>query len=223
MSDLEALETEIQGYRSQAAQLASDYAQTEREVARDNNLTDAGKTEALAPVHADTQEQMQALMAAEKGAIKRHREAAERALYGLSSYATPAELMSFRDAQDRANRLASQMDHYAAGDAKAAYDSAVRSGDKVLANAIFGAAVERGWTDIADDHTSRNPSVKPHLKTLQQIRRYEGSGFNRVANYYMPSMNIRGSQLPPALDGMASRPSGDDLAEAAAFFRGKAR
>lgn len=109
---LEFIDGKIEDIRAQATRLAEDYSRTQHEVSRDPNLTDIGKREYLAPLHEELGEKLKALRQQEKDVIKTKRESLERNVFGLPAGTTsdPARLVSFRDAQDRANRLTDRDD-----------------------------------------------------------------------------------------------------------------
>lgn len=192
---LEFIEEKIESIRVQAANLIDDYNRTQAQVARDPNLTDAGKREHLAPIHQELTEQLKSLRQQEKDVVKTKREKLERSLFGLPAGTTsdPARLVSFRDAQDRANRLNDR------DEAEQAYKSALRSDDTVLAQAILGQAITRGWSNITDDYLTRNPQSRSDLNDLQQLGHYENNGFASLIGYIAPQLTTAPQATAPIM------------------------
>lgn len=89
-------------------------------------------------------------------------------LRGASDPATFA--MSFRDAQER---VASFSDADAAG---RALDRALRSGDALMARAIAGRAVERGWSTVRKAYAAANPEWGQAAESMSDTKLSVGLG-----------------------------------------------
>lgn len=183
---IEALHTEVEGYRTEAGQLAEEFSRAHAEVSGDPGLTPEGKRERLEPLHAQVTEQMSALRVREKTAVKAEKEKLERRVFGLSPSASsdPAKVVSFRDAQARARELEDS------DDAAELYESAKRSGDNILAAAVLEKALIRGWSNIKEDYLERNTTTRDDLDDLTALARYSDSGLANAANYMPPSLNL---------------------------------
>ncbi|MHC9292501.1 hypothetical protein ACRCUN_08520 [Mycobacterium sp. LTG2003] len=183
---LEALHAEVEGYRNEAGQLAEEFSRVHAEVADDPNLTPVGKRERLEPLHHQVTEQMSALQAREKAAVKAEKEKLERRIFGLSPSASsdPAKVVSFRDAQARARELEDS------DDAAELYESAKRSGDNILAAAVLEKALIRGWSSIKEDYLERNTTTRGDLDDLAALARYSNNGLAITAQYMPPSLNL---------------------------------
>lgn len=192
---LEFIKAKIDEIRAEAANLVDDYARTQHEVSRDPNLTDAGKREQLAPIHESVSAKLKALRQQENDVVKTKRESLERSVFGLPAGTTsdPARLVSFRDAQDRANRLTDR------DEAEQAYKSALRSDDTVLAQAVLGQALTRGWSNVTDDYLTRNPSARGDLNDLTAIKEYEQNTFAVTMKYMMPGLTTDAPVAVPAV------------------------
>ncbi|GLP83568.1 hypothetical protein [Mycobacterium antarcticum] len=188
---LEAMESEIEDLRAQAAELNDNYARTQSEISADPHLTDAGKAEALAPFHEQLTTSVAALRHREKAVISAKREALERNLYGTSGYAT--EISGFREAQSIAARLTDD------NEAHALYTNALRSDDKVLARAVFQQAEAKGWGKVTREHVSRNPATAAALKDLETIRRLEQNTLAASVHYMTPGLSTARSVTAPAV------------------------
>ncbi|KKB98556.1 hypothetical protein [Mycolicibacter arupensis] len=183
---LEALQVEVQGYRTEAARLSEQFTQTHDEVEADPNLTTSGKRERLEPLHEQVTEQISALCAREKAAVKGMKEKLERRVFGLSPTASsdPAKVVSFRDAQARVREIEDN------DDAAEIYESAKRSGDQILATAVLERALVRGWTSIRDDFLERNTAARKDVDDLAALAKYAENSLFNVAHYMPPSLKL---------------------------------
>lgn len=186
MSSLPDLQTEVEGYRAEARQLAEEFAQRQAEVADNPNFTPAGKREHLEPYHFEVCDQIRALMAREKAAVKGAKEKLERRVFGLAPAASsdPARIVSYRDATARARQLED------ADEAEEIYQSALRSGDQVLAAAVLERALVRGWSKIKADYLERNPTTRSDLDDLAALAQYEHNSLLNAAHYMPPSLDL---------------------------------
>lgn len=186
MSSLAALQAEVESYRTQAGQLADDFTQRQAEVADNPNLTTVGKREYLEPYHFEVMDQISKLHAREKAAVKSAKEKLERQVFGLSPSAAndPARLRLFREAQASVRELEDR------DDAEAMYQSALRSGDTILATAVLEKALVRGWSTIKDDFLSRNAGTSDALEDLAALAKYETNSLFNTAHYMPPSLNL---------------------------------
>ncbi|SLL18451.1 hypothetical protein [Mycobacteroides abscessus] len=201
MSSLAALQSEVQGYRDEAAHLSEDFQQAHAEVGADPSLTTVGKREHLEPLHREVTEKIAALHAREKAAVKSTKEKIERRIFGLSPSASsdPARLVSFRDAQSRARQL------HDSADAAELYQSALRSGDDVLATAVLERALVRGWSAIKEDFLERHASARADLDDLGALAKYSENGLFNVGHYMPPTLNLPHSAGFPNVPALHSR------------------
>jgi len=183
---LEALHTEVASYRAQAGELAEQFMQDHARVTADGNLTTTGRREQLEPLHREMTDQLRALHAREKAAVKAEKERLERKAYGLSPSASndPARVVSYRDAQSRARQLED------ADAAEEIYQSALRSGDSILATAVLERALVRGWSSIKTDYLNRNPGTRNDLDDLEALARYTDNGLMNAVHYMTPDLNL---------------------------------
>lgn len=180
------LQTEVEGYRAEAAQLANEYAQRQAEVADNPNFTPAGKREHLEPYHYEVVSQINELREREKRAVQTAKEKIERRVFGLAPSASndPARIVSFRDATARARQLED------ANEAEEIYQSALRSGDQVLATAVLERALVRGWPSIKRDFLSRNAGTQSDLDDLEALAKYDNNRLFNVAHYMPPRLDL---------------------------------
>lgn len=194
---LESLQAEVESCRAEAAQISEEFSRVHSEVEADPSLTTTGKRERLEPLHTEVVEQIGALHAREKAAVKTVKETLERRVFGLSPSASsdPAKVVSFRDAQARARELEDS------DDAAELYESAKRSGDTILAAAVLEKALVRGWSKIKEDYLERNTTTRGDLEDLEALAKYGNNSLFNAAHYMPPSLNLPHSagmpDLPP--------------------------
>lgn len=181
------LQVEVETYRAAAGQLTEEFTRTHEQVAADRTLTDEGKWEQLEPLHAETTEQINDLRLREKTAVTNFKERLERRVFGLSPAAAndPARIVSFRDATARARQLEDE------DEAAEIYQSALRSGDQVLATAVLERAMVRGWASIKKDFLSRNPTTRSDLDDLAALAKYTDNAFAALVHYVPPQLNLK--------------------------------
>ncbi|WP_051365090.1 hypothetical protein [Rhodococcus sp. JG-3] len=197
---IEELHGEVAAIRTQAGELADDFARTHAEVADDPNLTLAGKHDHLEPLHREVAEKMAALHKQEKAAVRGHKEQLERRLFGLSPSGSsdPAKLVSYRDAASRARELNDR------DDAAELYESAKRSGDTILAAAVMERAMVRGWSTVTNDYLERHPTARQDLDDLTALARYSDNPLAVTAQYMPPTLNLPHSAGFPKVGGQTA-------------------
>ncbi|MHA3021272.1 hypothetical protein ACXPWS_13560 [Mycobacterium sp. BMJ-28] len=198
---LEALQAEVEGCRTAAAELSEEFSRAHSEIEADPSLTTTGKRERLEPLHAAAVEKIAALRTREKTAVKAEKEKLERRVFGLSPSAStdPASIVSFRDAQSRARELED------GDDAEEIYQSALRSGDKIMATAVLEKALVRGWTSIKEDYLQRNTTTRDDLDDLAALAKYSNNGLANSVHYMPPSLNLPHSAGMPNVPPLATR------------------
>jgi hypothetical protein len=183
---LEDLQAEVQSYRDQAGELSEEFTRVRAQIESDPSLTTTGKRDHLEPLHAEVVEKISALRAREKAAVKTEKERLERRVFGLSGSASsnPTNIVSFRDAQSRARQLEDR------DDAEEVYQSALRSGDNILATAVLERALVRGWTSIKEDFLERNAAARGDLDDLAALAKYSENSLMNIGHYMPPSLDL---------------------------------
>jgi hypothetical protein len=168
---LAQLESEIDDLRAQAASIQSRWARNSDSLNNDNDLSDTGKRAKLDSEHSRVNAKLSDLRKREKELIAAKKQFLEKSLFGLSSLTSdPAQIIAYRDAQDRAARLTR------AADAQELFASAVRSEDRTLAAAILGKALANGWNSIIDEYVRQHPSAGETLDDLAKLQKYDSFG-----------------------------------------------
>ncbi|VEG40452.1 Uncharacterised protein [Mycolicibacterium flavescens] len=165
---LTQLESQIEDLRAQAASIQKRSARTRDSLDNDNTLSDIGRRAKLDSERDRMREQLRDLRKKETELIDAKKQAVEKRLFGLTSVTSsdPGQILLYRDSQDRAARL-TQSD-----DAAEVFAAALRSGDKTLAAAILGRALNAGWNSIVAEYVKHHPDAAQDLNDLAKLRQY---------------------------------------------------
>lgn len=147
-------------YRRQAERVSDQYAAALDEIDRDSDLTADGRDRRKQEAYQRAKSEMDKLMSAEKDERDGRRKAAERQLFGLGVSPTSTDVISLRDAQDRAARM--ELDEI-----KPSMDQALRSGDQTLAAAILSRALQVGASSTVRAYLDEFPNHQHLIEDLQ--------------------------------------------------------
>ncbi|WP_280186161.1 MULTISPECIES: hypothetical protein [Nocardia] len=132
-------------------------------ITADRRYTDTGKRNAIAHAYRAARREVEALITQYETTVKTQRRALERDLFGLTDTKDPVALISWRDAQDRADALDSEQA------AIRAFDRARNSGDTHLAKAVLQRATRSSWLDIIHGADEILPGSGDKLRELEQL------------------------------------------------------
>ena len=173
---LDAFNTKVQALREKADNLSTYYQRTTREIDADPNLSDAGKTAERQAHRDEIKTQLAALRTQEEQLIDQS--IAERMMRIESrSGATSSDIIAFRDAQDRADRIEKQ------DDALPLLDRALRQKDTSLAHAVFRRGLESNWRQVTDRFTQDHPDLSDAVRELRHLVARKENTFERTATY----------------------------------------
>lgn len=122
-----------------------------------------GKRNAIAAAYRDARRQVNQIRTAYETAVKTERGKLERALFGLPDAQDPTALISWRDAQDRADAI----DTEEAG--VRTFERARNSGDVHLAKAVLQRAARSDWRDIINSADTILPGSADKLAALHEL------------------------------------------------------
>jgi hypothetical protein len=162
---LDYLDQQLEAVRAKAATVQRNLSSTKREMNNDPSLSQVGKDEAVKALTESSRNLMNSLRQEEDKLAVDKRASLERTVSG-SVGIDSASIISYRDAQDRADRLEG---HH---EAARLMDRALNSGDKSLASAVAQAAISKGWTDVYEPWAAQNPTVAEAANDLAQLNRY---------------------------------------------------
>ncbi|SEH79544.1 hypothetical protein SAMN04489835_4226 [Mycolicibacterium rutilum] len=176
---LTQLKSQIEDLRAQGASIQKRSSQTKDSIANDRNLSEQGRQAKLDAERDRTREQLRDLKRKETELINTKKQTLERKLFGLPSVTSsdPAQVLLYRDSQDRAARLARS------DEAEQVFAAALRSDDKTLAAAVLARALEAGWPSIINAYISENPSAGEDLKDLRDLAELQQRSFDRTLTY----------------------------------------
>ncbi|MGO4205188.1 hypothetical protein AB4Z09_26325 [Rhodococcus sp. TAF43] len=140
---------------------ASHKAQLEA-IRKDPRLTAEGKRSELAKAHVASRDQMNELRTQFKTGLAADKLRIQRRLFG-SVTADPTDIVSARDAHERASRISSQQD------AITLLERAQITGDTALSRAIFHQAARHNWNEAITTHAETSPGAADGLKELRDL------------------------------------------------------
>lgn len=178
---LETLDAQITTIRAEAERTQNSYARLVDSVNADPNLSDAGKASKVEGERERTKTTLASLRQKEADLITAKRTELERRLFGLSSVVSsdPTQIIAYRDAQDRAARLADP------DDARELLNTAQLSDDTSLTSAILAQSLRNGWHSVVREHTNTNPRSSEDLNDLQQLYDHQNIGLGAALAYAM--------------------------------------
>lgn len=135
----------------------------------DADLSDQGRTNARNARIEAAQNELAGLRDKEVGTIKARVQSLERSLDAKIGYG-PTDLIAFRDAQERADRVA---DRDAASRLMA---QALRSDDRTLAHALFRRAREARWRDALDQFAAAYPDSATAANEIDRLNEQLSGG-----------------------------------------------
>lgn len=173
---LAAVESEVEGLRSSAKNAQDSYDRLVKQINNDHALSDAGKTEQRNAAFAETREYLRGLRAKEESLID-DEIVTLRVRIESRSGSGSTDIIAFRDAQDRADRLEN------ADEALPLIERALRQRDTSLAAAVFRRAIDSGWRSVIDAYTAAHPEAADIIGELNYLTRAKEDSWQRTMTY----------------------------------------
>lgn len=173
---LETVDTQIEMNRIEAEQAQKNYGALRDQIAKDPTLSDQGKRQARDALRADFKPRLAELRGREEALIDKaieFRLAQIEAPGGLSA----SEVVSFRDAQDRAERIESS------AEAVPIIERALRQKDPILAHAVLRVGIEKGYGGVIDAFAAKHPEIRTTISELQKLERRKANTLDRTMQY----------------------------------------
>ncbi|WP_329411939.1 hypothetical protein OG563_06010 [Nocardia vinacea] len=136
---------------------------TAKQLREDKRYTEEGRRNAIAAAYLDAVAQARELHQQYATEARAKRPKLERELFGIPSSGDPTALLSWRDAQDRADRIEGEKDGIRM------FERAVQSGDTHLAKAVLARAVRSDWTPILEQADTILPGSTDKLAELAAL------------------------------------------------------
>lgn len=171
--------------RQQMNQLRIAYREGVDTVRGDASLSELGKQQLIARAWTNTRNELARLTQLDFDTQVARFNDLERQVFG-AAVTSGADAVSFRDATDRAAKLAN------ADAAQKALGTAELSGDATLAKAIVLQAWQRNWTQVVEQYAMTHPTVTDSLAELGALRE---------------NLDSRAAQLGGQLGGSLPRPT----------------
>jgi hypothetical protein len=176
---LDYLDQQMEAVRARATGLQRNLAAQRKSIEADTRLSPEGKKEQVLAMAADARAAMAKLRAEEDKLVTDKLASLERTVMG-SVGSLPSDVISYRDAQDRAERIESS------DEASRLMARALRSGDKTLASAIAHKALDSGYREAYNAFAAENPANAEAAKDLAALRKHLdslNSSFERTMTY----------------------------------------
>ena len=173
---LTQLKSQIEELRAQVSSIQKRSSRTKDSIANDRNLSEQGRQAKLDAERDRTREQLRGLKRKETELINTKKQTLEWKLFGLSNVTSsdPAQVLLYRDSQDRAARLARS------DEAQQVFAAALRSDDKTLAAAVHRRDRTARQAGAGRRRTSSSP-VRPPAKTRRHALDARLVGTRRIA------------------------------------------
>jgi hypothetical protein len=169
---------QIDAIRAEAEQVQRTYSNQTKEVKANTTLSEEGKKLQLDAAYDSARTRARALLDKENSIVDAKITELETAIDSKSGN-TSSDVIAFRDAQDRAERLDSS------DDADKMLERAIRTGDRSLAHAIFRRALEANWSSTVQIFEKENPNLTDVVKDLRIMQNFKRRSMERTMQYHI--------------------------------------
>jgi hypothetical protein len=170
------VDAQLDTIRAEAQSAQDRLTRSIQEISGDRSLSDEGKQEGIAQWKSASKETLDGLRNKEL-AIVNAAIADREKLIDSKMGNTATDLIAFRDAQDRAERIDS------AADAQRVLERALRTDDSSLASAIFRRSLEAGWQSPIDTLAAVRPEIAEAVKDLATFSKFRDNTMARAMFY----------------------------------------
>lgn len=176
MTTLEAVDKKIDTVRDEATRVQNAYSTRTQEINADTNLSTEGKRERLDKAYDIAQTRLVELKSQEKKLVDDEITGLEKKIDAQAG-STSTDLIAFRDAQDRAERLND------VEEADRMITRAIRTDDRTLSHAIFRRALEAGWRSTTAIFEQAYPDLSAVVKDLNTMHNFRERTMERAMAY----------------------------------------
>ncbi|RWR16793.1 hypothetical protein D8Y23_12795 [Microbacterium enclense] len=180
---LQAVDDKIEANRAAALRISGDARARMRATKEDPRLSDLAKREEIARITETTKAQLDDLAAREQQIVDDQIRVLQRQIYGTAG-SSPEAVITFRDAQERADRITEQRP------ALAAMQRALLNQDEGMAQALLGRAFDQGWADVTGAYAAEYPARASYIADLQGLTNFKnniGAQMMGAFNYWIRS------------------------------------
>lgn len=165
---LQATDGRIEANRAAALRVTGDAREQVKATNNNPMLSELAKRENVSRITDTAKAQLADLAAREQQIVADQIRALQRQIYGTTG-SSPDAVITFRDAQERADRITEQRP------ALAAMERALLNKDAGMAQALLGRAFDQGWSDVVAAYVSENPAQGTNIEDLQGILKFKNS------------------------------------------------
>ena len=166
----------LEEVRAEAKSAQDRYNSTVESINGDRSLSDEGKQVEIAQWKAATKEKVDACRAKELAIVNTAIADREKQIDAKMGN-TASDIIAFRDAQDRAERIEN------GEDAQRILERALRNDDSSLAGAVFRRALEAGWKAPIDTLTRVKPEIAEAVNDLASFTKFRDNSWARTVFY----------------------------------------
>jgi len=170
------VDSQLDAIRAEAKQVQESHSRTIKEINGDRSLSDEGKQTETAQWKAATKERIDALRNKELAVVDAAIVDRER-LIDSKMGNTASDIIAFRDAQDRADRIEN------ADEAQRVLERALRTSDASLAGAVFRRSLSAGWKAPVETLTTARPELAEAVKDLRTFADFRDNKMARTLFY----------------------------------------
>lgn len=168
MSLLQTIDDRVEATRSQARQLVASHHVFAETIANDPRLTVSAKSDDTDAGKKELQQKLNALWEREKQLVADGIRDLQRRVYGTAG-TTPDAVISFRDAQERADRLTKE------DEALPIMSRALINRDTGMADALLARAFDKNWTNVIQAYSAEYPLRARDVSDLNQLTVFQSS------------------------------------------------
>lgn len=177
---LQAIDDKIEANRASALRVSGDARARIKAVQEDPRLSDLAKRDEITHITDVTKKQLSDLAAREQQIVDDHIRFLQRQIYGTTG-SSPEAVITFRDAQERADRIEEQRP------ALVAMQRALLNKDEGMAQALLGRAFDEGWADVTAAYATEYPAREGYVADLLGLLNFK----NNVGAQLMGSFNYQ--------------------------------
>jgi hypothetical protein len=166
----------LEEVRAEAKSAQNQYTATIETINGDRSLSEEGRQAEIAQWRAATKEKVDACRAKELTIVNAAIADREKQIDSKMGN-TSSDIIAFRDAQDRAERIES------ADDAQRVLERALRNDDSSLAGAVFRRSLEAGWQAPIDTLTRVKPEIAEAVNDLSSFTKFRDNSWARTVFY----------------------------------------
>jgi hypothetical protein len=170
------VDSQLDAIRAEAKQMQESHSRTIKEISVDPKLSDEGKKAETAQWKAALKERNDTFRNKELAIVDAAIVDRQRQIDSKVGN-TASDLIAFRDAQDRAERIEN------ADQAQRVLERALRTSDASLAGAVFRRSLEAGWKSPIDTLTAARPELAEAVTDLRTFAEFRDNKMARTAFY----------------------------------------